>query len=182
MSERGKWVMADAPIAVFAICSTPSDRSRHYISCRRSQRDKPLDTFQDEIQMNKGHETELKLISTPDDLAKVRVLPLLTAALSSADGQRLVSTYFDTPDRCLWKSGMTLRVRQTEQGLVQTLKQQKPSALNQGEWENSVSQNLPDINAVKKTPIGSWFRKRSVRERLQEVFEVNLKRFSATLD
>src|SRR5512147_2024651 len=41
MSERGKWVMADAPIAVFAICSTPSDRSRHYISCRRSQREKP---------------------------------------------------------------------------------------------------------------------------------------------
>jgi hypothetical protein len=42
MSERGKWVMADAPIAVFAIRSTPSDRSRHYISCRRSQRDKPF--------------------------------------------------------------------------------------------------------------------------------------------
>src|SRR5512144_1060124 len=34
--------MADAPIAaVSAICSTPSDRRRHYISCRRSQRDKP---------------------------------------------------------------------------------------------------------------------------------------------
>jgi hypothetical protein len=50
MSERGKWVMADAPIAVFAIRSTPSDRSRHYISCRRSQRDKPFTPFRLDIE------------------------------------------------------------------------------------------------------------------------------------
>jgi hypothetical protein len=50
MSERGKWVMADAPIAVFAIRSTPSDRSRHYISCRRSQRDKPSSRFQPRLE------------------------------------------------------------------------------------------------------------------------------------
>ena len=72
--------------------------------------------------MHDGQESELKFIFEPKDLPKMKALPLLNDALPQANYQRLVSTYFDTPDRYLWKHGVSLRVRQNEQGLVQTLK------------------------------------------------------------
>jgi hypothetical protein len=56
-------------------------------------------------------ESELKFIFAPDDLPKIKALPLLRDALAQASHQRLVSTYFDTPDNYLWEHGMSLRVR-----------------------------------------------------------------------
>jgi triphosphatase len=111
----------------------------------------------------------------------IKALPLLNDALPQANYQRLVSTYFDTPDRYLWKHGVSLRVRQNEQGLVQTLKQQKSSALDRGEWEAKVNQNLPNIDALKNTPLASLFKKRRVGERLQANFAVDVERLSITL-
>jgi triphosphatase len=114
-------------------------------------------------------------------IPKIKALPLLKDAWPQANYQRLVSTYFDTPDRYLWKHGVSLRVRQNEQGLVQTLKQQKSSALDRGEWEVKVNQNLPDIDALKNTPLASFFKKRRVGERLQANFAVDVERLSITL-
>ena len=122
------------------------------------------------VQMHDGQESELKFFFEPRDLSKIKALPLLKDALPQANYQRLVSTYFDTPNKYLWKHGVSLRVRQNEQGLVQTLKQQKSSALDRGEWEAKVNRNLPDIDALKKTPLASFFKKRRVRERLQGKF------------
>jgi triphosphatase len=131
--------------------------------------------------MHDGQESELKFFFEPRDLSKIKALPLLKDALPQANYQRLVSTYFDTPNKYLWKHGVSLRVRQNEQGLVQTLKQQKSSALDRGEWEAKVNRNLPDIDALKKTPLASFFKKRRVRERLQANFAVEVERLSITL-
>jgi triphosphatase len=103
--------------------------------------------------MHDGQESELKFLFEPRDLSKIKALPLLKDAWPQANYQRLVSTYFDTPNKYLWKHGVSLRVRQNEQGLVQTLKQQMPSALDRGEWEAKVNWNLPDTDALKKTPL-----------------------------
>jgi triphosphatase len=131
--------------------------------------------------MHDGQESELKFFFEPRDLSKIKALPLLRDALPQANYQRLVSTYFDTPNKYLWKHGVSLRVRQNEQGPVQTLKQQKSSALDRGEWEAKVDRNLPDIDALKKTPLASFFKKRRVRERLQANFAVEVERLSVTL-
>ena len=72
--------------------------------------------------MHDGQESELKFFFEPRDLSKIKALPLLKDAWPQANHQRLVSTYFDTPNKYLWKHGVSLRVRQNEQGLVQTLK------------------------------------------------------------
>ena len=82
--------------------------------------------------MHDDQESELKFIFEPTDLPKIKALPLLKDALPQANYQRLVSTYFDTPDRYLWKHGVSLRVRQSEQGLVQTLKATKVFRIRPG--------------------------------------------------
>jgi triphosphatase len=132
--------------------------------------------------MPNGQETELKFIFAPGDLPKIKALPLLKDALPQASRQRLVSTYYDTLDKYLWNHGVSLRVRQTPQGLVQTLKVQNSSILDRSEWEERITQNLPDLGALRKTSLASCFTKRRVRERLHPVIHVDVDRLSATLD
>jgi triphosphatase len=132
--------------------------------------------------MDTGQETELKFTFVPDDLPKIKGLPLLRDALRQASCERLISTYFDTPDNYLWKHGVSLRVRRRGQRLIQTLKQQNASVLDRGEWEGEVSQNLPDTDAIARTPLGTWFRKHHVRECLKANFKVDVERLSTTLD
>lgn len=65
----------------------------------------------------------------------------------------LRSTYFDTPDRDLKNACLGLRVRQSDGGLVQTLKAEKPSApLVRHEWETQVHSDCPDPAALADTP------------------------------
>jgi inorganic triphosphatase YgiF len=47
-------------------------------------------------------ETELKFLIASEDLAKVKTLPSLRAALRQADDKRIETVYFDTPDQYLW--------------------------------------------------------------------------------
>ena len=75
-----------------------------------------------------------------------------------------------------------LAFRRTKQGRVQTLKQEKSSALDRSEWEDEIGQDVPDIDALSKTPPGHSLGKRRVRDRLQPNFEVDVERAAATLD
>jgi triphosphatase len=92
----------------------------------------------------------LKLAAEHGDLAN------LTRALearfpgSAVIGQRLVSTYFDTPDCALQQSGAVLRVREQDGRFVQTVKTEPPagsSLLARGEWEDRIAENRPDLEA-----------------------------------
>ena len=66
-----------------------------------------------------AREIELKLGLPPEAGAKVCAHPLLQGV---APGQRLVSTYYDTPDLRLHRNGIALRVRKVDGSLVQTVK------------------------------------------------------------
>lgn len=97
-----------------------------------------------------GTEFELKFEVSDEALPMLGELPALGAP---AHTSRLRSIYFDTPDRDLRKACLGLRVRQSEEGLVQTLKLEKPSApLARHEWETQIAAERPDPGALADTP------------------------------
>ena len=66
--------------------------------------------------------------------------------------QRLVSTYYDTPDAALQQRGLTLRVRDQGGHFLQTVKEGDLASgdlLSRGEWEDAVAEGRPDPDAVQ---------------------------------
>ncbi len=100
-------------------------------------------------------EIELKLAAEPADLAALT--GALQAMAARDDGgeagavrhQHLVSTYFDTADLALRRQRASLRVRDADGRLIQTLKTTDGGdLLARGEWEDAVSENRPDPQAA----------------------------------
>jgi len=98
-----------------------------------------------------GLETELKFELDSDMLEKLRGHPALAAA---AGAKRLRSVYFDTPHHDLKNSGVTLRVRETDDGYIQTVKRRQGAGLfDRNEWETAVAGVRPDLEAIRRTPV-----------------------------
>lgn len=97
-----------------------------------------------------GPEIELKFEVSDDALTALREHPALRTPSHTS---RLRSTYFDTPQRDLRNACLGLRVRESEDGVVQTLKWEKyPSSLVRHEWEAAVPSDRPDRAALADTP------------------------------
>jgi triphosphatase len=95
-------------------------------------------------------EIELKLAAERGNLANLTRMLQVRFPGSASIGQRLVSTYFDTPDCALLQTGSVLRVREQNGRFVQTVKTGGPagsSLLARGEWEDRVDENRPDLQA-----------------------------------
>ena len=90
---------------------------------------------------NDQHEWEIKFSGAMPDLALLPESPLLRAlAPGGGHWQRLVSTYYDTPDSALHRHGLSLRRRAGADGLIQTVKSvTAPGTLLRGEWECQIS-------------------------------------------
>lgn len=97
----------------------------------------------------KNSETELKLKADPADFPKiVKGLELLADTSKPVATKLLESRYFDTARFSLLRNGLTLRVRRTADGFVQTVKtapKGEQSAFQRGEWEASVPSFSPDL-------------------------------------
>lgn len=78
-------------------------------------------------------ETEIKLVSSPAVLKRMRTHPQLAGAEETAN---LVTTYFDTDGARLRRGGATLRIRDTGKFCEQTLKLSDPggSTVRRAEW------------------------------------------------
>jgi inorganic triphosphatase YgiF len=83
------------------------------------------------------------------------------------------STYFDTPGRQLFDCGYTLRIRQTGESRVQTVKATGESAslFARSEWETPNEQNQPVID--HSSPLASEFGENLT---LEALFELELQR------
>ncbi|MGJ4942918.1 CHAD domain-containing protein [Bradyrhizobium sp. HKCCYLS1011] len=94
-----------------------------------------------------GSEIELKLLVDPDQLADFNDAAVITAhARNKGTRKHLKSVYYDTPERTLWRNGLSLRVRQSGARFVQTVKAQRSNdPLRRGEWEASVPSLAPDL-------------------------------------
>jgi triphosphatase len=88
-------------------------------------------------------------------LAALRQALCARAPNAVAVSQRLVSTYFDTPDHALRRAGMILRVREQAGQFIQTVKTDSDEPTNllaRGEWEDPVAGNQPDPDAAESGP------------------------------
>ena len=68
-------------------------------------------------------EVELKLLAPAGMLDQIREAPaIVRGARNGSVARRLDAVYYDTPDRILNSHGLSLRVRRSDSGYVQTLK------------------------------------------------------------
>ena len=123
-----------------------------------------------------GIEVELKLLVDPDRLADFNDAPIIAAnARSKGTRKHLKDVYYDTPERTLWRNGLSLRVRQSGARFVQTVKANGDDPLRRGEWEASVPSIAPDI--VLATPfVPARLRSDLQRQPLEAVFSTDIRR------
>lgn len=104
-----------------------------------------------ETRENKA-EIELKLAVPPEELAKLaRDKRLRALAGAGPRPKRLVTTYFDTPDRRLMAAELALRVRRVGRRRIQTLKtagHPELGPLARGEWEREIVGERPVLDAA----------------------------------
>jgi triphosphatase len=91
---------------------------------------------------------------------------------------RLVSTYYDTPDRALARRGSSLRVRRDGRRFVQTVKAAGDAGdIRRGEWEDAVAGDRPDPQAVQTGP----FLSAEIAEQLRPLFRTEVTRTTIPL-
>ena len=124
-------------------------------------------------------EIELKLLIDPAHAQALREHALLKKYADAAPvRQQMLTTYFDTPDLYFSRHRAALRVRQTDAGWVQTLKdgnQVQGGLHSRNEWEEEVEDGAPDLAALRelvgqKSP---WFARLAdpqLQQRLAPVF------------
>lgn len=100
-----------------------------------------------------NRELELKFRAGPRDLQRFR------KAVNAAAGNRrpwpvktMISRYFDTPDQRLQKRGVAVRLRQSGDRIIQTVKAKKDGAggglMDRHEWEFPVETNTLDLDSL----------------------------------
>jgi triphosphatase len=126
--------------------------------------------------MSRPREIELKLDVSARNLPQLTASSLLKGAAKSASS--LVSVYFDTDKLKLRQQGLSLRLRQIDGRLVQTVKQENDGSaalFARGEWEHDVHGNQPDLDAARETALAPLLNKK-LRRGLRPVFETRVRR------
>ena len=120
-------------------------------------------------------EFELKLEFDPADLAAIEAHPLLASL--RLDRQTLYSVYYDTSDLALYKARLTLRVRHTGKGYVQTIKSMNGEVelFDRPEWEHEIKGSDPDLGVASGTPLEPLL-KAGVGENLRPLFRTGIER------
>ncbi len=102
-------------------------------------------------------ETELKLVVSPSAEHRLAGLAVFRPPCASKPKtQRIVTTYFDTPNLDLARRGLSLRVRRAGKKHIQAVKADGNSgpAKARGEWEWPISGEKPNLALAAETPVG----------------------------
>ena len=89
----------------------------------------------------------------------------------------LTSTYFDTRKQKLKRHGLVLRVRQTSDKHIQTIKQASGAQFGRGEWETEVKDDTPDLGQANGTPL-QRFASKKLRRKLRPIFKTSVHRIT----
>jgi len=104
-------------------------------------------------------EIELKLALSKEALRRLDESRTLREATSGEPRrERIVTTYWDTPDRALAQRGLSLRVRAQGETRRQTVKAQggAGAVMRRGEWEWPIDGETPDLALAAETPVGEF--------------------------
>ena len=128
-------------------------------------------------------ESELKLLVDFDRLAGFNDAAVIAANTRGKGARKhLVSAYYDTPERTLWRNGLTLRVRKSGARFVQTVKAESgDDPLRRGEWEASVPSVTPDV-ALAMPFIPEQLRADLKAQGLEPVFTSDIHRHQRIID
>ena len=128
-----------------------------------------------------SQEIELKLEVDPDELALVREYPLLARSESHTDHQ--LTIYYDTPETKLKKHGLTLRVRSTAKGFIQTVKPiaDQVGLMSREEIESDVASMEPEIDRLTGHPIHTLLDRRDCKH-LEPLVRCDVNRTSWHID
>ena len=129
-------------------------------------------------------EIELKLLAPQGGLAKLREMPFIVQhARSRGVFRRLETVYYDTPERLLFRHGVSLRVRRNGNHFIQTLK--LPSGIGQPltrrQWEAPVDGVAPDLAQLPMDEVGDPV-KSLTNDALVPVFTTKVRRHARQLD
>lgn len=102
-------------------------------------------------------EVELKLLASLAALGHLHEAAAIQRyAHTAGTSRRLEAVYYDTPDRTLFRQGLTLRVRRHGRHYIQTLKRgrvpEKPFVRE--EWETSVDSIVPNLGLLPTLRLG----------------------------
>lgn len=96
-------------------------------------------------------ELELKFLLTAQALSELAAHPALRGP---GQVERLRSVYFDTPEQQLHDKGLSVRVRETPSGFIQTVKRRAGAGrVDRDEWEVETAGPRPDVDALSLTPV-----------------------------
>ncbi len=99
-----------------------------------------------------GREVELKLTLNANEAARIaRLSRLRNARLGRAKAEHIYSVYYDTPDRALHREGLSLRLRHSGAGRLQTVKtesRQNGLAADRAEDEVRLNGSGPDVQHI----------------------------------
>ncbi|MDA9506098.1 hypothetical protein XI09_15945 [Bradyrhizobium sp. CCBAU 11386] len=128
-------------------------------------------------------EIELKLLVDADRMAHFNAAPVIaTNARNKGTRKHLKSVYYDTAERALQRSGLSLRVRQSGARFVQTVKTDaEDDPLRRGEWEASVPSLAPDV-ALAMPFIPEKLRSHLEAQPLEAVFTADVHRHARIVD
>ncbi len=127
-------------------------------------------------------EVELKLTFPAEARALIDQQSALQAA--KPEEKHLLTTYYDTPALALYKSGLTLRMRQSGGQWVQTLKSRADGrglAARRGEWEWPAAAGRPDFELLGGTLDGAKLDP-EIAAKLVPMFITDIRRTSRRLE
>jgi triphosphatase len=129
-------------------------------------------------------EIELKLLAPAGVLDRLRESPVIVRhALNGGVARRVDAVYYDTPDRTLFRHGLSLRIRRSGNRYVQTLKRAPLHGhpFVRGEWEASVDGAAPVLASLPISEIGSPLDAISA-DALDPIFETKVRRRTQRLE
>jgi triphosphatase len=126
-------------------------------------------------------EIELKLELEPGSEATLLKHPLIRGRIGRS--RKTVSTYYDTRKKALRDAGVSLRVRETGDGFVQTLKSRPGNSaglFDRSEWEEPIAGPDPEVDRLLS--MAPELDRPSVRNGLRPVFSTSVDRHACTID
>ncbi len=127
-------------------------------------------------------ETEVKLRVDLEEIARLRASPWWRA-LEDPKTKELTSAYFDTPKKKLRQLGVSLRTRNKDDAIVQTVKlsDAEGGSYQRREWSAVIPDSIPDPALVIDPDLPKEFRKLTAAD-LAQVFSVEVRRETRLLN